>query len=203
MRFVQNLLPSLLTSPNPRILSIHGAGREGHLIESDLELRNNFSIRNAAMHTSTMNTLALQEIAATHPTISCVHVFPGVVITNGYEILAEDFWAPLRFMFVNLMLPLMKMVTTSLEESGKRHLFHATSARYAPKEGEVKGVPLPEGVKVAEGADGEVGSGCYLLGPYGETVGDRKLLEEYRRRDMGKKIWEHTQEVFERVLGKR
>ncbi|KAL8723590.1 MAG: hypothetical protein Q9225_000132 [Loekoesia sp. 1 TL-2023] len=203
MRFIHNLLPLLLASPTSRILSIHGAGREGHLIESDLELRHNFSMRNAAMHTSTMNTLALQEVAATHPTISCVHVFPGVVVTKGYDLLAEDFWAPLRWMFVNLMLPVMRMVTTSLEESGQRHLFHATSARYPPREGEWKGLPLPERIQVAEGADGKVGSGCYLLGPDGETVGDKELLEEYRRREMEKKIWEHTLEVFERVDGNR
>jgi hypothetical protein len=55
---------------------------------------------------------------------------------------------------------------------------------------------------VAKGADGREGSGCYLLGWDGETVGDEKLLKEYREREMGKKIWEHTQEVFDRVVGR-
>lgn len=155
------------------------------------------------MHTCTMNTLALQEFAATNPTISCVHVFPGVVITNGYDILAEDFPGPLRWLFVRAALPLMKMVTARLEEVGQRHLFHATSARYPPQRGSETGVQMPEGVQLAKGADGKEGSGCYLLGPDGETVGDRKLLEEYRTREMGKRIWEHTLEVFERVAGKQ
>lgn len=202
MRFITNLLPLLLAAPTSRIVSIHGAGKEGHLIESDLELRKNFSLANAAMHTSTMNTLALQEIAAIHPTISCVHVFPGVVVTNGYNILSEDFWAPLRWMFIWTVLPVMKMVTTSLEESGQRHLFHATSAMYPPADEQQKDTSSRKDIQVAEGADGMKGSGCYLLGPTGERVGDRKLLQEYRQREMGKVIWTHTLEVFDRVLGK-
>ncbi|KAL8902825.1 MAG: hypothetical protein Q9207_004351 [Kuettlingeria erythrocarpa] len=109
--------------------------RKSRLTEDDLELRRNFSTRNAAMHTCTMNTLALQEYAATKPTISCVHVFPRVFITNGYDILAEDFPAPLRWMFVRAALPLMKMVISRLEEVGQRHLFHAKSARYPPQRG--------------------------------------------------------------------
>ncbi|KAI4176927.1 MAG: hypothetical protein LQ343_000784 [Gyalolechia ehrenbergii] len=141
MRFIHNLFPLLPPAPTSRILSIHGAGKEGHLIESDLELRKNFSMRNrnASMHTAAMNTLALQEIAATHPTVSCVHVFPGVVVTKG-------------------------MVTTSLDDSAQRHLFHATSPRYPPADEEEQDLPLPEGIQVTEGADGKKGSGCYLLG---------------------------------------
>ncbi len=106
-------------------------------------------------------------------------------------------------MFVRAALPLMKMMTTHLEEVGQRHLFHATSARYPPQRGSETGVKLPDGVQVAKGADGKEGSGCYLLGPDGEPVGDRRLLEEYRTREMGKRIWEHTLEVFERVSGKQ
>lgn len=51
-----------------------------------------------------------------------------------------------------------------------------------------------------KGWDWKDGSGCYLLDQNGEMVGDRKLLEEYRKKDTGKRIWEHTQEVFDRVL---
>lgn len=103
------------------------------------------------------------------------------------------------------MLPLAKPFTVNLQESGERHLFHATSARYPPAEVRDPpggGVALPKGVEVAKGADSREGSGCYLLNWNGETVGDEKLLEEYRKRDMGKRIWEHTHEVFDRVLGR-
>ncbi|KAL9594656.1 MAG: hypothetical protein Q9219_006917 [cf. Caloplaca sp. 3 TL-2023] len=203
-RFMYNFFSSLAapTSCILSILSIHGVGKEGHLIESDLELRDNFSMRNAAMHTSTVNTLFLQGIAAKNPTVSCIHIFPGVVVTKGYNLLAEDSWPQLRWMFVWLALPVMRVLTISLDESGQRHLFHATSARYPPAEGSEKGVTMPRGLGTVEGSDGKVGSGCYLLGPKGETLGDKKLLEEFRKKETGKKIWEHTMEVFERVLGK-
>ncbi len=204
MRFVHNLLPLLSSSPSSRIMSIHGAGKEGRLNEADLELKHTFSLATAAMHTSTMNTLALAEVAASHPSISCVHVFPGVVVTGAFNTFAEDWYFPLRFLFLKVVLPVAKLFTVSLQESGERHLFHATSARYPPAEVRSPpggGVGLPNGVEVARGADGNVGSGCYLLNWNGETTGDKKLLDEYRQREMGKRIWEHTQEVFDRVVG--
>ena len=205
MRFVQNLLPLLLSSPSSRIVSIHGGGREGRLNEADLELKHTFSLRTAAMHTITMNTLALEEVASSNPSISCIHVFPGVVITNGYTILAEDWYLPLRFLFMRIMIPILTLLSVSLQESGERHLFHATSSRYPPagaKDPPGGGVALPKGLEVAKGADWNEGSGCYLLDANGETAGDKKLLEEYRKREMGKRIWEHTQEVFDRVIAK-
>ena len=205
MRFVQNLLPLLSASPSSRIVSIHGGGKEGRLNEDDLELKHSFSVRNAAVHTSTMNTLALAEVASSHPSISCVHVFPGVVITGSFATFSEDWYFPLRFLFMWVVLPFAKLFTVSLPESGERHLFHATSARYPPagvRDPPGAGVALPKGVEVARGWDRREGSGCYVLIWNGETVGDEKLFEEYRKKDMGKRIWEHTQQVFDRVLGK-
>ena len=180
MRFVHNLLPLLSSSPSSRIVSIHGAGKEGHLNEADLELKHTFTVRTARLHTCTMNTLALTEIASSYPSISCIHVFPGLVVTGAFVTFAEDWYLPLRFLFVWVVLPFAKLFTVSLQESGERHLFHATSARYPPagvRDPPGGGVALPNGVEVARGADWREGSGCYLL------------------------IWEHTQEVFDRVVG--
>ena len=205
MRFVHNLLPQLSSSSSSRIVSIHGAGKEGRLNEADLELKHTFSFATAAVHTCTMNTLALAELASSHPSISCVHVFPGLVITGGFATFAEDWYFPLRFLFMWVVLPVAKLFTVSLQESGQRQLFHATSARYpaaAVRDLPIGGLALPNEVEVASGADGNKGSGCYLLDWDGEAVGDQKLLEEYRKKEMGKRIWEHTQEVFDRVLGK-
>jgi hypothetical protein len=57
-------------------------------------------------------------------------------------------------------------------------------------------------VDVVRGAGWKVGSGCYLVGSDGEAVGDKELMDEYRQRGMGKKIWQHTQEVSDRALVK-
>ena len=205
MRFVHNLLPQLTALPSARILSIHGAGFEGELNEDDLELNKHFSMYTAVMQTATMNTLALAEVASLHPNISCIHAWPGVVLTGAFERLTESWFAPLRVLFLWLVVPLVSLVSpdhVDLRESGERHVFAATSARYPPagvKDSPGAGVALPGGVEVARGWDTNEGSGCYLLSWNGETTGDAKLLEAYRKRDMGKKIWEHTQEVFDRA----
>ena len=73
-RFIQNLLPLLTSSLSARIVSIYEAGKEGHLNEDDLLLKHTHTMQNAAMQRATMNTLALEEVAATHPTMSYVHV---------------------------------------------------------------------------------------------------------------------------------
>ena len=209
MRFVQNLLPQLTASPSARILSIHGAGFEGQLKEDNLELNKHFSAYTAVMQTATMNTLALAELASLHPTISCIHAWPGVVLTGTFDRLTEGWFAPLRVLFLWLVVPIVSLVSpdhVSLQESGERHVFAATSARYPPagvKDPPAAGVALPEGVEVAKGWDMNEGSGCYLLSWNGETTGDAKLLEAYRKRDMGKKIWEHTQKVFDRACTRK
>ncbi|KAL8785704.1 MAG: hypothetical protein Q9195_008527 [Heterodermia aff. obscurata] len=201
-RFIQNLLPLLSAPPTSRIVSIHGAGNEGKLNENDLELAHSFSVRAAAMHTATMNTLALAEIAATHPSISCLHVFPGIVMTKATEhIVAKDWVLPLRLLWAYVVLPIAKFFAVTLSESGQRHLFHATSARYKPTAKPGAGVPLQPGMTVAIGEDGREGTGCYILNYDGEPIGNQNLFDEYRKKEMGKKIWQHTDEVFDRVLG--
>ena len=202
-RFIQNLLPQLTTPKASRIVSIHGAGNEGKMIEDDLELKHNFSLINGAVHTATMNSLALREISKNHPSISCIHVFPGVVITPSWNRIGEEWIFPLRVFWNYVFLPVTRTLTVSLSESGQRHLFHSTSARYPPastKDSPDAGVALPGGLQMAEGVDGKPGSGCYLLDQNGEKIGKQKVMDEYEERDMGKKIWEHTQEIFDRVL---
>ena len=201
-RFAQQLLPQLLAAPAARIVSIHAGGREGRLDEADLLLQRSYSMRAAALHTATMNSLALARLAAAHPTLSAVHVFPGVVATPAWRGFAAGWPAPLRALFARVGVPMLRLLAVGLEESGKRHAFHSTSARYPPagvREPERgAGVRVPEGVAVAVGADGAVGSGCYLLDWNGEAAGDVKLMAEYRAKGWDEKIWEHTQEVFDK-----
>lgn len=210
MRFIQNLLPLLLSPSSSRILNIHGAGREGQLIEDDLGLRHSWSLNKGHVHTATMNTLALGELASSHPSISFIHVFPGILVTGATQKFAEDWSLPLRLLFHLVVVPIATLFTLGLQESGERHLFHTTSARYPPAQ--VKkdpdhasapaGVGLPQGVKVAQGWDQREASGCYLVNHDGETIGDQSLLEGYRKKEMGKKVWAHTLEVFDRVISK-
>ena len=200
MRFIHSLLPHLLAAPTARILSIHFAGKEGRLIESDLLLQRSYSFPNAGMHTATMTSLALEAIAAKYETISCVHVYPGLVFTEGKQVFTADWPWVLSALWHKVLTPLLMPLSVGLEESGARNCYLATSGRYPARgvrEAPEAGVERAEGISVARGSDWEVGSGCYLLSWAGEEVGKRELMESYRERGMGEKIWEHTREVFE------
>lgn len=101
-------------------------------------------------------------------------------------------------------MPVMKPFSVTLEQSAAYNLFMSTSARFpaktAAKETVDAGVAVPEGVDVAHGADWEVGSGCYVMDYDGEMTGKKMLLDDYRGRGYPRKIWEHTQEIFENAL---
>ena len=88
-----------------------------------------------------------------------------------------------------------------VEECGERHLFLATSARFKSRNGDGDGVPVGEGVEVARGADGEVGSGVYSVGWDGASASYavEELLAGYRDQGMVGEIWRHAESEFERI----
>jgi hypothetical protein len=93
---------------------------------------------------------------------------------------------------------------TSAEETGQRQLFAATSAHYSPAKPAseaafASGVPVPKGLGVATGSDGQIGSGGYLVNWNGEITGKSKILSDLRENGVAKTIWEHTVGTFERV----
>lgn len=95
-----------------------------------------------------------------------------------------------------------KLNFVPLEESGERHCYLATSARFPAKEGGADGVRLSEGDEVAVGVNGESGSGLYSVGKECERGEDevRELLARFREQGMVEKIWSHTQEEFKRII---
>ncbi|KAL1984998.1 hypothetical protein VTN96DRAFT_8451 [Rasamsonia emersonii] len=198
MRFIMNLLP-LLSQCQSRVVSVLDAGKESRLIESDLELRHHHSTNNVIGHSNTMTVLAMEHLAKQYPSISFLHVFPGLVITN---LAASDMSWPWSSL-VRYLRPLFAFLAVPLEESGQRHLFCATSERYPPRFAVTRG---EEGSsvagEVARGSNGEKGSGVYSLNWDGELVRAKDFLAQYRARGMGETVWAHTLDVFERVLSK-
>ncbi|RAL00856.1 uncharacterized protein BO80DRAFT_493742 [Aspergillus ibericus CBS 121593] len=196
MRFIDNLLPSLTRAASSghlaRVVSVFSPGHEGKLIENDLDLKHNYSLSNAAAQASTMTSLYMTRLSATHPSISLVHSLPGGVNTN----LMRDFNPLVRCLtsgLLTLMTPLGSSVgLLSVKESGERHAFAATSPLFAPR---VEG-----GLTV--GADGEKGSGAYRVNYDGSIVEAKlALLKGYLGSGVGDKVWEHTREVFRKATG--
>ncbi|KAH6898060.1 hypothetical protein B0T10DRAFT_395437 [Thelonectria olida] len=180
LRAVQRLLPLLdnPSVPSPRVVSVLAGGIEGSLNENDLDLREpqNWSFWNASVHSATMGTLALEQVARQSPGLSIVHWFPGPVATPGFA----------RAQKFGMSIP----GPMSQEEAGARAVFLATSDRYAVQSGLV---PVPEGLQVAE----KSGGGIFLVDPIGESTNNEGLLADLRGRGVNKRVWEFTQQVFE------
>lgn len=199
MRFIQNLLPLLeAAEPQPgRVVSVLGGGFEGNINAEDLDLKHNYHIVSCALHSVTMTSLAMGHLAASHRT-SFVHVFPGIVGTNIYT---NSFPQPLAALYNYGMWPLMYPFSVNLEESGERHLFHATSRHYPSSATERSDMTaIRDGKQVAMGSDGRLGSGAYLANWKGETFAAGKNMQKLRAQGMAERVWEHTTALLSRTV---
>jgi predicted deacylase len=88
-----------------------------------------------------------------------------------------------------------------IEECGERQLYLATSARFPPLKSSTAAVTLEDGIEVALGTNGEVGSGVYSVEWDCEVASAevRELLAGLREKGMVEQAWEHTQKEFERI----
>lgn len=212
LRFTTQLLP-LLTSASAsgggggglsRVVSVLGAGSESSTFNmGDLDLKQNFSVRNAAIHAIVMTDFAFEEAANLHPTTSFVHSYPGLVKTGFFR---ET--SPLVRLGGSILVALMSPFAVDITESGERHLFVATSdiypARDDPSAASHGGVEENSGQKredVKRGSAGVAGSGAYLIGWNGEIRANEKVLTALRKEGAGKKIWDHLLDTFRSVRG--
>lgn len=187
-RIAQALLPLLNESRSPRVVNILAGGREGPIDEDDLSLNKpkSFSVPTSNAHCSTMMTLSLEHMAAENPRISFAHQFPGLVATPLFYRISSG----VRGMFIRyLVAPVVSLFARDINEAGQRGLFTATSARYSVDNGVV---PLDGGMEKAERTKG----GVFLLNENGDSIDNEKVLEDFRKRGVDKKIWAHTQDIF-------
>lgn len=101
------------------------------------------------------------------------------------------------------MWPVIRPFSVSLEGSGERNLFHSTSGHY-PAKGSTRlgdhGVPLPRGVDVARGSDGELRGGTYFMNRKGETHTAGKTTRKYREEGMPETVWKHIVDLLQRSV---
>ncbi|OGM47240.1 hypothetical protein ABOM_003989 [Aspergillus bombycis] len=193
MRFIQNLIPQLQAAERPaRVLTILAAGKEGEIDDSNFDLQANWSFGTAAVYGATLNSLAIEYLASQYPSMSFIHVFPGLVRTS----LMTSSFGSLLGSVIGL---LTRLLSISEQESGERNVFLATSMAYPPAAH--TGDPPAKQVKVATASTGEAGGGSYLLNYDGTDATNKTLMADYRARDYPKKVWEHTLGVFQRTLG--
>ncbi|KNG86842.1 short-chain dehydrogenase/reductase [Aspergillus nomiae NRRL 13137] len=144
-----------------------------------------------------MTYLSMEHLARTHLAVSFIHVYPGLVGTNIYS---NSFPPPISIFYNYGMWSLMWPFSVGLHESGERHLFHLSFARYPAKKGIMaQSVPVESG-DVAKGTTGEGGSGAYLLNWNGEVRPSRKIIEEYREQRVPELVWRHTEDLLGRAV---
>lgn len=180
------------------MVSVLGAGDESSSINlSDLDLKQNFSMKNAMTHGIVMTDFAFEEAAKQYPGTSFIHCFPGFVKTG----FMRDS-GPLVRLAGSLITSPMLPFGVSITESGERHLFAATSGVYPAREKKNGGgTERPAGEDMKKGSDGVAGSGAYLIGWNGEMRANEKVLKALREKGAGEKIWDHTLEMFRSVRG--
>lgn len=209
LRFAYNLLPLLNAATSPRVVAILAGGKEIELNFDDLEFRNNFNGFKAAGNGATQTSLAFEELAKTNPNITFVHKFPGFVATGVIDRLmgtVSGLWVLPATIARYTLVPLVHLFSTHVDVAGERGLFVATSGRYPPAQpkADFSAVALPAGVEVAKASivtEGK-GNGVYLLDENDESAPDAPVMPGYRQDGKGKLVWEDTQAVWDRALGR-
>ncbi|KAJ3006653.1 UNVERIFIED_CONTAM: hypothetical protein HDU68_003963 [Siphonaria sp. JEL0065] len=84
MTFIKGLLPELQKQPSPRVLSVLSAGVHGayEKYKEDPELKENYSLKNAADAAGFYNDVMLDQFAIENKHILFAHAAPGFVNTN-------------------------------------------------------------------------------------------------------------------------
>jgi len=183
-----------------RVVTVFAGGKEGPIDTSDFQGWK-VPMLSARGHVSSLITFSLEALAKKAPGVAFIHNFPGPV-KSGIGRGANDIVMSVMKAIFWVIGPLVNMPVT---ESGERHLFLATSARYpAGKNGDAaSGVPLADGVAVARGTGGTNGSGVYSVDQYGDSAGPKvkELLAKLRKEGVVEKVWKHTEGEFKRITG--
>jgi len=149
------------------------AGGEFRLYEDDLDLVKSYNILKGKAHGPTMTTLAMDELAVQNPRISFIHVHPGSVLTEAFDKVP----GLIGFIARYIVRPLMWPLSTAAAVVGQRALYVATAPSFAAS---------------------KENPGTFRTTLQSDICPESKFLEDLRKRDMAKTVWDHTLTVFTR-----
>ncbi|KAJ5677213.1 short-chain dehydrogenases/reductase [Penicillium maclennaniae] len=176
MRFVYNLLPTLEAANSPRVVSILAGGQEIKIEEDNLDLQKEFSFSASLGYPTSMTSLAFETLASEHPSVSFLHVFPGVVATPLFS-------KTLGSILGTIVSFLAKPFIISMADSGEWQTYLATSAEYPSKK---------------DSTDASA-AGYYILNHDGKDSTNKALMEELREKGFPAIVWKHTLDTFDRI----
>lgn len=199
MRFITTLLPQIKAADSlRRVIYVAGGGKEGPLDETDIPALK-VPLLKLRGHLTSLVTLALESVAKNAPEVSFVHDYPGTVDTQ----LSRNMKGVRGVVIRSLIYWFGRWLCVPIEESGERHVYLATSAKYPATNRDMSGVGGVGQLEVAVGTSGAVGSGVYSVGWDCESASSdvRGLLAGLRGKGMVEKVWDHTEGEFRRITG--
>lgn len=202
MRFILNLLPHLQAAKSlRRVVSVGAASYEGAIDLSNI-YGSGFPLHQWRNQMASIQTLLLEEAARRAPDVGFVHDVPGIVKSGIMRDLEPSFRMSITLAVTRLLAP---FIETSPEECAERHVFLATSARYAPHQDAtaVAGVPLDGHLMVARASNGEPGGGVYTIDLKCDSSSPKveKLLDEFRKNGKAENLWEAVKSDLVRITG--
>ncbi|KAI2642649.1 hypothetical protein GGS21DRAFT_184406 [Xylaria nigripes] len=201
-RFIVNLLPQLRQASNlRRVVTVLAGGKEGKIFTDDLQ-GNQISNLSMRGHFTSIITLTLGILSKRAPEVSFLHVYPGFVQTG----LSRELTGIIPAIFKILMMPVMAILRIPIDESGERHTYLATSARFPPSDDaqrDADGIALGKGVETAISPNGKIGGGVYSVDYEAEGTSQRvqELMQSYVDNGTAEKVWKHTEEEYVRITG--
>jgi hypothetical protein len=189
LRFIINLLPLLKQADSlRRVVTVGGGGKEGSLDQTDFPALR-VPLPELRGHLCSLITLGLEAVANTAPKVSFVHDYPGTVLETALWSSKEG--------------PPPSAIETlvPIEESGERHLYLATSAKFPCLGSQSAAVSLEDGVSVALDTKGEIGGGLYSVGWDCESAAPVDFLAGLREKGVVEGIWQHMECEFQRISG--
>ncbi|KAI0508473.1 NAD(P)-binding protein [Xylaria bambusicola] len=187
VRFITNLLPLVQhASELRRVVSVGGGSHEDEIDRNDFPALT-IPVEKFRGHLTSLVTLGIEGVAQGAPEVSFIHDYPGTVKTKLLDIYPEEVLKTFEYV--------------PIDECGQRHLFLTTSARFPPANGADMGVPLEDGLEIAVGTSGAVGSGVYSVGVDCESASPAVLaiLKGMRERGLVDEVRLHTQDEFRRI----
>ncbi|KAJ5287478.1 short-chain dehydrogenases/reductase [Penicillium angulare] len=175
MRFIFNLLPTLESAKFPRVVSILAGGKEIKIEEDNLDLHKEFSLSTSNGYPASMTSLAFETLAFDHPSISFLHVFPGIVAT---PVLKNSMGSVVG----SIMGFLIKPISISMSDSGEWQTWLSTSAEFPSK----------------KNSTNASASGYYILNHNGKDATNKALMAQLREKGFPSIVWKHTIAIFDR-----
>ncbi|KAF1817011.1 hypothetical protein P152DRAFT_453624 [Eremomyces bilateralis CBS 781.70] len=208
VRAAKKLLPALGSAAKrgelARLVFIAAGTKEGPIDEMDMSLLRT-PISKIRGHLASMLTLVFAKLAREEEAkgVSFVHVFPGMVNTNILRNKRNLTEVAIHYVGSAAMkLASWMGKTLSIKETGERHVWLGTSAKFPPSNAVgFQGVQEDKKTEPATGVDGKAGSGAYMIDWDGSEAneGTKTLIANYIVDGMMDKVWEYFTEEFTRI----